>query len=95
VTIDIVENDDVIRFQGVDEFGPDIGLARFGVDRNIEHPGCLDTFVAQRADEGHGVPTSMRHMGDQPLAPRTPAAMLILIQVSSMKTMRRGSNRSR
>ena len=61
-------------FRSLQKFGLDIGLERLGVDRTIKHPGCLDTIVAQRANEGHGLPMSMRHMGDQPLAARTPAA---------------------
>ena len=61
-------------FRSLQKFGPDIGLECLGVDRTIEQPGCLDTIVAQRADEGHGLPMSIWHMGDQPLAARTPAA---------------------
>ena len=30
------------------------GLERLGIDWAIEHPGCLDTIVTKRADEGHG-----------------------------------------
>jgi hypothetical protein len=32
VTVEIVENDNVLRFQDLDEFGPDIGLERLGID---------------------------------------------------------------
>lgn len=49
VTIEIVANDDVVRFQGLDEFGPEMGLARLGVNQTIEHLWCLDAIVAQRA----------------------------------------------
>jgi len=50
------------------------GLERLGIDWAIEHPGCLDTIVTKRADEGHGRPVPVRHMGDQSLAAVSPAA---------------------
>jgi hypothetical protein len=49
--------------------------------------------VAQGSEEGHRLPMPIRRLGLEPLTPPHPrrGAMLVLAQVSSMKTIRRGS----
>jgi len=73
VRAEIVENDDIARFQGSDELGFDVGLESPAVDRPVENPWRLDAIVPQGGDEGHGLPVAVGRMGDQPFSARAPA----------------------
>ena len=74
----------------------DIGPKAFAVDRTVEKPRRLDAVVTQSGEEGHGfqwpcgtLAVSLVPRGAQPRS----GAMLVLVQVSSMKTRRSGSIR--
>ena len=43
------------------------------VDRTVDQPGCLDPIVAQRGQEGHGLPVTVRRLRPEPLSARRPA----------------------
>ena len=46
---EIVEHDDVARFQGLDEFGFDIEAEGLAVDGSIEHPRRIDAIMRSAA----------------------------------------------
>jgi hypothetical protein len=69
----IVEDDNVVGFEGRDEELLDIGAKALAVDRTVEHAGRLDAVVAQRGEEGRGLPFALRDLIDEALAARGPA----------------------
>ncbi len=73
----------------------DIGGEAFAVDRAFEQPGRGDAVVTQRGQERHSSPAAVGDLADQTAAARRQprsGAMLVLVQVSSMKTRRAGIN---
>jgi hypothetical protein len=56
----IVEDDNVVGFESRDEELLDIGAKALAVDRTVEHAGRLDAVVAQRGQEGRGLPFALR-----------------------------------
>ena len=51
----------------------DIDCEALTVDRAIENPWCVDPIVAQRGQEGRGLPVAVRDLGCEPGAARRPA----------------------
>jgi hypothetical protein len=51
----------------------DIGAKALAVDRTVEQAGRLDAVVAQRGEEGRGLPFALRDLVDEALAARGPA----------------------
>jgi len=94
VAAEIVEDDDVALCErrGEDLFG--VEREEFAVDRAVDDEGRIDTIDPEGSDESERLPVTMRRAGLKTLSlrpqPRS-GAMLVLIQVSSMKTRRRGS----
>jgi hypothetical protein len=80
VAAKVVHDDDVARAQGWDEELLHPGEEALAVDRPVEDAGRVDAVVTKGSDEGEGAPAAVR-------------VMLVLAQVSSMKTRRRGSSR--
>ena len=71
---EIVEKDDVVGFEGGNEFLLDIGSETFAVDRTVEPAGRVDAIVPQRRDEGRGLPMAMRRrLVDEALSALRPA----------------------
>src|SRR4051812_45471448 len=72
----------------------DVEGEELAVDRAVDNSGCVDAIASQGGDEGERLPMAVRHAS---LCPRGPqprkGAMLVLTQVSSMKTSRPGSTR--
>src|ERR1700719_9178 len=102
VAAEIVHHDDIARLQGRDENLVDIEAERLAIDRAIEQPWGVDAIVAQRRQERHGLPASMRDLGSEPHAtwPPSPERRHVGLGpepapakagVSSMKTKRAGS----
>ena len=71
---EIVEDHDIARLEGGREELFDIGVEAFAVDRPIEQARRFDAVVAQRGEEGRGLPAAMRNLVDETLALRRPAA---------------------
>src|SRR5580700_9361811 len=69
----IVEDDNVVGFERRDEELFDVGEKSFAVDRTVEHAGRLDAVVAQRGEEGRGLPFALRDLIDEAFAARGPA----------------------
>ena len=95
VASEIVENDDVAFAQGWQEKVLHISAEAFAVDRAVEDAGCRELVMAERAEECEGTPVTVRGEAARraPLGPQPrKGAMLVLIQVSSMKTSRPGSS---
>ena len=91
----VVEDHDVARLKGRDEELLDVGEKAFAVDGR-RTGRALDAVVAQRGEESRGLPAAVRNLVDEPLALRRPPrrrVILVLVQVSSMKTNRLGSMR--
>lgn len=87
----IVENDNVAAFERRDQELLDIGEKPFAVDRAVKQAGRLDPVVAQRCEEGRGLPVTVGILstrrwpfGAQPWR----RVMLVLVHVSSMKNKR-------
>lgn len=91
----IVENDDIAFAQGWSEKVLYISAETFAVDRAVEDAGRRELVMAERAEEREGTPVTVRREAAQACPfgtqPRK-GAMLVLIQVSSMKTSRPGSS---
>src|ERR1700688_4494554 len=51
----------------------DVEAELLAVDRAIEQPWSVDAIVAQRRQERHGLPASVRDFGSEPHAPRPPS----------------------
>src|SRR6266699_1924385 len=93
VAAEIVDDDDVVGLQGGDEDLLDVGPEALPVDWAVKNPWSLDPVVAQAARK---VVVLHRRCGTLALSrmprgahPRS-GAMLVLVQVSSMKTRRSG-----
>jgi hypothetical protein len=69
----IVHDDDVAGFQTGNEDLFDIDQEALGVDRTVEQPRRLDPVMAERGQEGHGVPVAERRRPWQALSARRPA----------------------
>jgi hypothetical protein len=72
VAAEVVENDNVARPQGRNELRLDIEQEALAVDRAVEHERCIDAIVAQRRDERHRLPVSVRNLGEKSASQRTP-----------------------
>src|SRR5512134_3262978 len=42
------------------------------IDRPVDEPGGVDAIVAERREEGHGLPAAVRDLGVEPAAARRP-----------------------
>ena len=73
VAAEIVHDDDVTRLQGRDEDLLDVGSKAVAVDWAIENPWSVDPVVAQRGQEGRGLPVAVRDLGREPHAAGCPA----------------------
>ena len=51
----------------------DIEEEPLAVDRPVDEPGRVDAVMAQRGQEGHGLPVAIGHFGLDPLSDRRPA----------------------
>jgi hypothetical protein len=94
---EIIHDDDVARSQRRNEDLVDVLAEGLAIDRAIDEPWRLDAIMPKGSEEGHGRPAAMWHLGWEALTARAPAgsgAILVLVQVSSMKTRRVGSIRS-
>ena len=72
VAAEIVHYHKVTSFERGHQHLLDIDQEAFAVDRTIEDPWGIDTVVAQRRHEGHGLPMAVRNLGFEPFAPRRP-----------------------
>jgi hypothetical protein len=54
--------------QRLEELRLHVSFEGLAIDRTVEDPWCIDAVMAQRCDEGHGLPVTMRHAADQALA---------------------------
>src|SRR3984957_17142578 len=61
---DVVEGHDVAGLEGRNEELFDVGVEAFAVDRRVEQAGRIDAVVAQRGEEGRGLPAAMRNLVD-------------------------------
>jgi len=73
MTAEIVHDDDVAGSQGWDEKLLDIDLKRLAVDRAVEEPWGVDAIMAERGEEGHGLPAAIGDLGPEPRAARRPS----------------------
>jgi len=72
----------------------DVGPESLAVDRAVEQAGRFDSVVAQSGEEGRGRPMAVGDLVESrfPFGAQPPIrVMLVLVQVSSMKTRREGS----
>src|SRR6266702_4305807 len=94
VAAEIVDDDDVVGLQGGDEDLLDVGPEALPVDWAVKNPWSLDPVVAQGGQEGRGPPPAVRDTLALSRMPRgahpRSGAMLVLVQVPSMKTRRSG-----
>src|SRR3954464_5784967 len=74
VASEIVQDDDVARFQLRDEDGLDVAAEDGAVDRPVDDPGRADPVMAVRGDEGERTPVAGGGLRVQALAARSPAA---------------------
>ena len=92
---EIVENDDVARAQFRDEELLDVGAEDDPVDRTVDDARRGERIGSESRKEGERAPAAVGSEAFQTLSPWMPqpriGAMLVLIQVSSMKTRRSGS----
>lgn len=65
---EIVQDDDVARFQRRGELGLDIGLEDASVHGRVNHKRSGEGVAAKAGDEGLGLPMSERGLGKQSLS---------------------------
>jgi len=70
----VVEDDDVAGREGGTELFLDPCGEASGIDRLVEDEGGIDPVAAQRGDEGHGLPVTIRDLGMEPLTFGRPAS---------------------
>jgi hypothetical protein len=93
---EITDDDDIAGIEGRGEDLLDIGEEAIAVDRPVDDARSGDAIAAERGKEGQCAPSGLRHLSDELLAWRSQprrGVMLVLAQVSSMKTRRAGSSR--
>jgi hypothetical protein len=73
VAAEIVQNHDVAGVKRRKKDLLDIEAETLAIDRPLEKPWCLDPVMAQRGQEGHGLPTAVWNLGGEPLATRCPS----------------------
>ena len=74
VAAEVVHDDDVAGFKRRHENLLDISKEALAVDRAVENEGGVDPVVSQRCEEGQRSPVPMRHLGEQLVSSRSPAA---------------------
>ena len=74
VAAEVVQDEDIARREGRSENLLDVEEEGFAVDRPVDHLRRTNLVVAQRGDEGQGLPMAMGRIGLQPSSPRPPAA---------------------
>ena len=72
VAAEVVQDDDVSLREGRGENLLDVEEEGFAVDRSIDHPRRIDPVMAQRGDEGQGLPMAVGRVGLKPSSPRAP-----------------------
>ena len=73
VTAKVVEDDDLALCQGGRQHLLDVEGEEFAVDGTVDDPRGADPVVAQRRDEGHGLPMTEGHRRFETLPTRPPA----------------------
>jgi len=74
VATEIVDNDDVALAEGRQKHLLDIGQEAAAIDRAVDDAGGIDPIAPEGCQEGHGPPAALRHLGEQLLPTRRPAA---------------------
>lgn len=74
VATEIVHDDDIARFEGLNELLFNIGEKTRTVDRTIKNAGSSHLVATERRQKRHGPPAPMRREALQPFALRPPAA---------------------
>ncbi len=73
MTAEIVHDDDVAFAQRGHEDLLDVCSKAFAIDRPLKKPRRVDAVVAQRGQEGRGLPAAVRDPGREPAAARRPS----------------------
>jgi len=68
VTSEIIEHHDISWRQRWDQELLDPSEEELTIDRAIKNAGRVDPIGSQRSQEGHGLPSAVRHVSDEPLA---------------------------
>ena len=63
VAAEVVKDDDIARREGRSENLLDVEEEGFAVDRPVDHPRRINPVVAQRGDEGQGLPMAVGRVG--------------------------------
>jgi hypothetical protein len=74
VTAKVVQDDDIAGMQRGDQHLLDISAEDVRVDRAVEDLGRVDPVMAQRSEEGHGIPVAKRGLGEHAMTALTPAS---------------------
>jgi MFS superfamily sulfate permease-like transporter len=96
VAAEVVQDDDIARHEDRGENLLDVKEEGFAVDRPVDDPRRINPVVAQRGDEGQGLPMAAGRIGfsRRPLVPQPRrGAILVFTQVSSMNTSCEGAIR--
>jgi hypothetical protein len=68
VTSEIIEHHDISWRQRWDQELLDPSEEELTIDRAIKNAGRVDPIGSQSGQEGHGLPSAVRHVGDKPFA---------------------------
>jgi hypothetical protein len=94
VGAETIEDGDVARLQGRRQELIDIGAETLAVDGSVKQAGRVDAVVAKSGEKSRGFPLPCGTLSTRRFPfgaePRS-LVMLVLVQVSSMKTRRPGS----
>ena len=74
VATEIIDDDDVARAERWQKHLLDIGQEAAAIDRTVDDAGGIDPIASEGCQESHGPPAALRHLGEQPLPARCPAA---------------------
>ena len=73
VAAEIVQDNDIAGAKRRQKNLRHVGPKALAVDRPLDKPRRIDPVMAQCRQEGHGLPTTMRNLGGQPVAARRPS----------------------
>jgi hypothetical protein len=71
---EIVEDDDVARFERGHENLLDVLEEALAIDGSVDQPRCGDPIMTQSGQEGHGLPAAVWRLARQPLPAGRPPA---------------------
>jgi len=73
VATEVIQDDDIAGSKDRQKNLLDIGAEADAIDRPLDEPWCIDPVMAQRRQEGHGLPAAVGNRGRKSVPARRPS----------------------